>query len=329
MTTGYKRLLLLIVFLSVVLILVGSYVRLSHAGLGCPDWPGCYGHLWMPQTSSDIVHAEKQYGASFFSDLAAKEMIHRYIVSFLALCIVVLFVMTWITRSPLLRRERKWTTALFCLVVVQAAFGMWTVTLRLRPIVVTTHLFGGLATFALALWMFFRSCSFRRPACWPPLSVRLGALVSLCAVIVQIILGGWVSTNYAGLSCGSVLLCQGKWIPALDFSVAFGGVSHAPFLILPPVGQVTVLWTHRLMAMFVFFIVSFFVMQLLRMRHRKTGVLLFVFLLLQVCLGISNIFFGLPKMIAVAHTVGAAFLLAALLWSNYLIFCVPYYASEF
>ncbi|WP_175330531.1 COX15/CtaA family protein [Candidatus Ichthyocystis hellenicum] len=307
--------------LSVAGIFLGSYVRLSNAGLGCPDWPGCYGHFWVPKTVNEVLSAEKRYGTAFFYGLASREMIHRYVVSLLGLLIVTMFFLTFFYSSidKRLSRERSWVTCLLLLVISQGLFGMWTVTLKLWPIIVTTHLMGGILTFCLAIWMFCRVSNIHKGST-VSLPVRLLSITVLLMLALQILLGGWVSTNYAGLSCESLLRCNGKLVPNMNFALAFSLEPYPALMIIPPVAQVTVLWLHRLWAMFVTAGVLFLSVKLYMKRYILVSVAMTILVFLQIIFGISNIIFHLPKFVAVSHTVCAAMLLASLLIANYLIF---------
>ncbi|CUT17008.1 MULTISPECIES: COX15/CtaA family protein [Candidatus Ichthyocystis] len=315
----YRCVLAGVVFLAAAGIFLGSYVRLSNAGLGCPDWPGCYGHFWIPETPVDIHLSEKSYGSAFFSGLASKEMIHRYVVSTLGLVIVALFSLSFCFSE--LTKERPWAVFLLLLVVAQGVFGMWTVTLKLRPIIVTTHLIGGMLTFCLAVWMLCRVCYFQPELLPIPSNLRVISVLSLIMVVIQIVLGGWVSTNYAGLSCESLFKCGGKFVPDMSFSSAFGFSSRSsPLMTIYPMGQVTVLWLHRFWSIFVTAAIVFLSTKLYRQRYVIASLVLTSLVFVQVILGISNIVFHLPKLVAVSHTICAAVLLASVLVVNYVIF---------
>ncbi|WP_092485297.1 COX15/CtaA family protein [Candidatus Ichthyocystis hellenicum] len=323
--TIYRCVLIVVVFLAAAGISLGSYVRLSNAGLGCPDWPRCYGHFWIPETAEDIRFSEKAYGSTFFSGLASKEMIHRYVVSLLGLAIIVLFLLSsfFSSSDSILTKERPWTTALLLLVVAQGVFGMWTVTLKLLPIIVTTHLVGGMLTFCLAVWMFCRVYYYPSKLSLIPTYLKVISVSSLIMVAIQIIFGGWVSTNYAGLSCESLFKCGDKFIPDMSFSSAFGLSYSSPLMIISPIGQVTILWLHRVWAMFVTAAIVFLATRLYRQHYVIASLLLIFLVCVQVMLGISNIVFHLPKWVAVSHTICAAVLLAAVLVVNYVIFHFP------
>ena len=196
-------------------VVLGAYVRLSDAGLGCPDWPGCYGKLLVPQAQAAIDAANQAYpDRPLEQHKAWKEMIHRYLASFLGLVIIVIVLLTW--------RERRRGVSLqlpywlLVLVILQGLLGMWTVTLLVKPAIVLLHLVGGFATLSLLWWLYLSTG--RRDS--PNVSRGLGrvAIIGLLFLCVQILLGGWTSTNYAALSCPDFPTCQTKWWPPMNFS---------------------------------------------------------------------------------------------------------------
>src|SRR6185436_8371209 len=231
----HRRLVLATLLLALCVIVVGAYVRLSHAGLGCPDWPFCYGQA-MP---GDHLGADAL-------GRAWKEMAHRYLAGGLGLLIAALFVVAWRSRS-----HRALSIALVLVVLFQATLGMWTVTLLLRPAIVAAHLLGGMATLSLLVWLFLAQGRYA-PAL-EARAVRWPALAALVAVVAQIALGGWVSANYAALACRDLPLCQGALVPAMDFGHAFhvlralGETSDGARL--PNEALTAIHWTHRMFAL--------------------------------------------------------------------------------
>jgi len=283
-----KRLLAVAVALAFVVVPLGAYVRLSDAGLGCPDWPGCYGHLLgIPDAAGAIPLAATD------SAKAWKEMIHRYAAGTLGLLVVAVAANAWRPR----RRQRHspaLPTLLFGLVVLQSLLGMWTVTLLLKPLVVTAHLLGGMATLGLLLWLLLREAAPTSSAA-PPLSPT-GA-VALAAIAVQIALGGWVSSHYAGYACPDFPACRAdNWLP-VDVPTAI----HI---------------AHRGGALLVALAVAVFAVDLRRRRMTQPAWLIAAALILQVGLGIACVRMQLALPLAVAHNLGAAFLLAAVLFAN-------------
>lgn len=321
--TVYKKLILVALTLTFFLIPLGAYVRLSDAGLGCPDWPGCYGQI-TPHHAADEINAALQTRPEgpVSHAKAWKEMTHRYVAGTLGLLILAIFLAAW--------RQRKQTQrgvglafALLMVVVFQAALGMWTVTQMLKPLIVTAHLLGGMTTLALLTWLWRRERAAPPRTYFAPVDhLRMLALIGLLLVIVQIALGGWVSANYAALACSDFPLCQNALVPQMDFTHAFtlqrdlGETATGELL---PLSALTAIhWTHRVMAL----IVTVYLVWLATRLYRISGYsgiasMLLGTLALQVGLGISNVVFGLPLPVAVAHNAGAALLLAGMVMLNY------------
>ena len=299
--SAHRRLVLATLLLAFCVIVVGAYVRLSDAGLGCPDWPLCYGRA--------VPGGE--LGASA-SQRAWKEMAHRYLAGGLGLLILAVFVLSW--------KRREGTAlsgALLLVVACQATLGMWTVTLLLRPAIVAAHLLGGMATLTLLLWLFLSLGS--HTSAPETRALRLPALAALLAVVAQIALGGWVSANYAALGCPDLPLCLGVAVPPMDFHNAFhvfrelGETSGGERL--PAEALTAIHWTHRMGALAVFLVAGTFAgMFTVACRRagagdsveRKLGRALNWVLLLQLATGLANVAFSWPLANAVAHNGGAA-----------------------
>lgn len=309
----FDRLVLIALVLAFCVVSLGAYVRLSDAGLGCPDWPGCYGHIAVPHHElAQQAFPDKPLEAH----KAWKEMIHRYFAGTLGLLILGICVMAWRQRgksasNPVL------PTALVLLVAFQAALGMWTVTLLLKPVIVSLHLLGGMATLAMLAWI----ASTRWAASASNQQARGPALLALLVLGTQIALGGWTSSNYAALACPDFPACQGAWWPGVDFSNAFHLVRELGVnldgtqLSLPTLTAIHL--THRIGALVTFFYLGWFGSKLLKIDGlRFWSKALLGLLLLQVMLGISNVVFSLPLPVAVAHNTGAALLLATLIVIN-------------
>ena len=319
----YQRLILAALILTLGVVVLGAYVRLSDAGLGCPDWPGCYGKL-TPHHASDMINQAQveQPGGPVTHAKAWKEMAHRYLAGALGLLVLAIAVLAWRLRSET-RGGPGLPLALLALIVFQALLGMWTVTLLLKPMVVTAHLLGGMATLSLLLWLRLRERDQFGHAYYARADhLHRGALFGLVLVVVQIALGGWVSTNYAALACTDFPLCQGVWVPEMDFEHSFtlhrelGETASGDFL--PMQALTAIHWVHRLMALVVFVYLAWLVARLFRTPgYRGVGVLVGALLLIQVSLGISNVLFSLPIAVAVAHNAGAALLLGSLVLLNY------------
>src|SRR3984885_9575042 len=280
-------------------VVLGAWVRLTNAGLGCPDWPGCYGHLF-PQNAHHFAEA-------------VHEMVHRYFASTLGAIIVALLVFAWVNRrgrgQPLLA-----VALLFLLVCLQGALGMKTVTLLLQPLIVTAHLLGGLSTLGLLWWLSIEPR--RRPLTVPELSLRKFALVAIGALALQIALGGWTSSNYAAIACPDLPTCQRSWWPDMDFRNAFVlwrglGVDYEGGVLASP-ARVAIQFTHRLGATVAgLTLLSLGVLVTIRAgrgRLRIIGGLLVFAVLLQISIGVAMVHFHLPLLLATLHNGGAAFL---------------------
>lgn len=358
----FHRLAWLAVLLAAVVIVFGAFVRLSHAGLSCPDWPTCYGQATWPSKAHEIARANDDFSRPVEVHKAWREQFHRHIAASLGLLVLLLAWLArradagrwWIVAAVALivaaiagyRMQQPLWSATFAaagqglllalalrphptslarlapltlaVIVFQALLGMWTVTWLLKPIVVMGHLLGGLSTFALLLWMAWRSTANTEMPRADLGSLRPWLLFALFALIVQIALGGWTSANYAALACGADFpTCQGRWWPDHDFREAFvlwrgigvdyeGGVLDGP-------ARVAIHLAHRLFAIVATLAVLSAAWRLLRRSGLRTwGWLLLLALAAQLGLGIANVVSGLPLPVAVAHNAGALFLLAVL-----------------
>lgn len=316
---GY-RFALFATLLAVVVVVLGAYTRLTHAGLGCPDWPGCYGFIGVPMSEHKQAIAEARFPEAPVE--VAKgwyEMIHRYFAGTLGLVILGLAV------QALRRRDQdgqplKLPLFLLGLVTLQAAFGMWTVTLKLWPQIVTAHLLGGFATLSLLFLLTLRLSGQFAPLSPSP-RLRALAAAALLLVIGQIALGGWVSSNYAAVACVDLPTCHGEWWPAMDFANGFHLTQQiGPNYLggqLDSDARTAIHMSHRIGALLVSL-----VLLLLAWRLKASGLphlagLLLMALTLQVALGISNVIFHLPLLVAVAHNLGGALLLLCLVLINY------------
>lgn len=319
----YRALLILATLLALGVISLGAYVRLSDAGLGCPDWPGCYGHLiGVPDTPHEQSAALQAFPDSpVETHKAWKEMTHRYLAGALGLSIALLAGLAWKHRRT--TQQSPWpATALVVIVGLQALLGMWTVTLQLKPVIVSAHLLGGMTTLSLLVWMLLsRKPTLNGAIETNPSGLRLLAALSLFAVALQIALGGWVSSNYAALACNDFPTCLGVWRPEMDFDTAFslhrelGRTVSGDFL--PGDALIAIHWSHRVGALIVALLAGLLSLALFRRAvWRGWGLLLGTALLLQIALGIANVVLFLPLPIAVAHNTGAAVLLTVTLAIN-------------
>lgn len=321
--TFYRNLILAALVLTLGVVSLGAYVRLSDAGLGCPDWPGCYGKL-TPHHAADAINSELAVrpDGPVSHAKAWKEMVHRYFADTLGLLVLAIAVLSW-----RLRRETKGgpglPVLLLGLIVFQALLGMWTVTQLLKPLVVSSHLLGGMATLSLLLWLLLRERNQNSLVYYARVDhLQGGAAFALMLVIMQIALGGWVSTNYAALACTDFPLCQGEWMPVLDFNHGFtlhrelGETASGE--LLPMTALTAIHWTHRLMALVVTLYLGWLVWRLLRTPgYAAMGLVIGGLLVLQVTLGISNVMLSLPLAVAVAHNTCAALLLGSLVLLNF------------
>jgi cytochrome c oxidase assembly protein subunit 15 len=312
--------------LAFIVVVVGAFVRLNDAGLGCPDWPGCYGRVTPAHAGEEIARAVESQGGEHGPvslPKAWKEMGHRYLAGTLGLLILAITVIAW---TPRVRREQSpaLATGLLGLVVCQAALGMWTVTLLLKPVIVTLHLLGGIATFALLCWLALRQmedAAYAFPAERGG-ALRLGAAVGTAVLIAQIALGGWVAANYAALACVDFPTCHGEWVPEMDFTHGFqlvrelGRTASGGYLAYEALTAIH--WSHRVGALVAFVYLGILAVALLRrspfVRH---GAALAVLLVVQIALGIANVLAGLPLSIAVMHNAAAALLLVVLVVINF------------
>ena len=324
--SSYKRLVAFTTVLTFLLIMLGAFVRLTDAGLGCPDWPGCYGKLTPTQASAEIAAAVEAQGGTHGPvsiPKAWKEMVHRYVATFLGLLIIGIMVMAWKKRAEL-KQSPALATWLFFAVCLQGAFGAWTVTMLLKPAIVTGHLIGGMTILGMLTWLWLRQTNNARTVAPPSdmSGLRLLARVGFVAVAAQIILGGWVSTNYAAVVCTDFPTCQGSFWPNMEFNHAFHIVRE---LGETPDGQnlnvaslTAIHFIHRIGALVVTGILGFLAFALWRNPGTKPlAIKVVAVLALQIAMGIGNVVFQLPLWLAVAHNGGAALLLVTLILVNY------------
>lgn len=325
---SYTLVLFATVFALLVVIL-GAFTRLRDAGLGCPDWPGCYGFAFWPQTSEQITQAESLYpDAPFEEHKAWPEVVHRYFAGSLGLLIIAICYIAWKHRSTP-GQPFKLPLFLLVMVIAQGMFGMWTVTLKLWPQVVTTHLLGGFTTLAL-LWLLALRLQ-NKPWSMPAVNLvhwkklRPLAMAGLFLVITQIALGGWTSSNYAALACPDLPTCQGRWLPPMDFAHGFNVFQEiGPNYLggqMEGSGRVAIHFTHRVGAIVVALYLGFLISQLYRVAGgpdmRRQAHVILGLLIVQLSLGLSNIVWSLPFAVAVAHNAGGALLLLTLVNLNY------------
>jgi cytochrome c oxidase assembly protein subunit 15 len=318
----FFRLCLFATVLTLGLVVLGAYVRLSDAGLGCPDWPGCYGHWKVPAEETHVASANAAYPErQVVAAKAWKEMAHRYVAGSLGLLVLAIAILAWRhRRAP--GQQVVLPLLLVALIVFQSLLGMWTVTLLLKPLIVMGHLLGGLSTLALLAWITLRSGALwtrgKAPARGPWRWFAVGALGVL---VIQIALGGWTSSNYAALACPDFPTCHGAWWPAADFNEGFIlwrgiGIDYEGG-VLDNQGRVAIHLIHRLGALVTFTVLGSLALALIfappRPMLRHAGAVLLAALILQVSLGVATVVGHLPLAIAAAHNGGAALLLLSLI----------------
>jgi heme a synthase len=306
----FRRLALAGALLAGAVVVLGAWVRLTDAGLGCPDWPGCYGHIY-----PNSVHGAPQATAPFAK--ALHEMVHRYFAG--SLGVVIAFLTVWAVRfradrgQPLLP-----VVVLFLVVCLQALLGALTVTLLLKPLIVTAHLLGGLTTLGVLWWLSLSPQT--QPLTEPETALRKYACVGLAVLVLQIALGGWTSTNYAAVACPDLPTCQHSWWPNMDYREAFvlwrglgqnfeGGVLANP-------ARVAIHFTHRLGALAagscLLGVGLLAAIRATRRRLKLAGYLLMLAVLLQICIGMATVHWGVPLVLATLHNAGAALLVISL-----------------
>ena len=308
----YSKTLNLSFILALIVVILGAYTRLADAGLGCPDWPGCYGQLLVP----DVISSE--YDRPLDVAKAWKEMVHRYAASTLGLSIVVIFLLA-IFRRPETLRSIKLPTALLLLVGFQGALGMWTVTEQVHPGIVTMHLFGGFSTTTLLFWLLLnerRSIKLEQPIL---IKHKLMLILVTGLLVFQIFLGGWTSTNYAALSCGDYFpTCLGEmWPDDMDFKNAYYwgplGIDYE-FGILENQTRTAIQMVHRIGALVVTVAILALSFTLKSYPTLKKSIAVVLALLaIQVALGIVNVVMSLPIFAATMHNVVALALLLSLI----------------
>ncbi|AHC85394.1 MULTISPECIES: COX15/CtaA family protein [Pseudomonas] len=315
------RLAVFATLLALLVVLLGAYTRLTHAGLGCPDWPGCYGFISVPKSEAQLAHAELHFPEHPVE--AAKgwaEMVHRYFAGTLAM-VIALLALQALRRHARDGQPYRLPLLLLGVVLAQAAFGMWTVTLKLWPQVVTAHLLGGFTTLSLLFLLSLRLSRAFAPLPKLPLSLRRIAALALLVVIGQIALGGWVSANYAAVACIDLPTCHGQWWPAADFSNGFHLTQHVgPNYLggqLDSDARTAIHISHRLGALLVTCVLLMLSWKLHRCGLPGLARLVLLALVMQVGLGISNVLLHLPLAVAVAHNAGGALLLLSMVLVNY------------
>lgn len=319
----FYRLSLAACCLALCVIVLGAYVRLSDAGLGCPDWPGCYGQILAPSAEHEVKQANEAFPERPVETAKAwKEMAHRYLASALGLVILVLaFLAIKNRKDP--EQSLRLPIVLVAVVCFQGALGMWTVTMLLKPAIVTLHLLGGMLTLALLVWLTASQKLTKNKRLPVSKKLKYWSMFALLTLSVQIALGGWTSTNYVALHCYDLPTCQGQWLPPTDFEEGFTiwrglGVDYEGGVLSVEAGTAVHL-THRIGAVITLVVLASLIFMLFQIKQRLAqalATLLGLLLITQITLGLLNIVLVLPLVIAVAHNGVAALLLACLVVIN-------------
>jgi heme a synthase len=333
----FRGINLLALILCYAVVVFGAYVRLSNAGLGCPDWPGCYGHLTVTAAAEDATSAARDFPSRPVVEApkAWKEMIHRYLATTLGTLLLILAALSWLRAE--LRPLRGLTLALIGTVCLQGALGALTVLWNVNPFTVTGHLLVGLTTLALLWWLWLRGGAIAaaqsvghagfaaQPSAPAPWGLRAYALLGLALVVGQIFLGGWTSSNYAALACPDFPSCLGAYTPqtgvAQAFKVWHGTGANYEYGILDGATRATIHLLHRYGALLLSLVLGGLALFLLisgkTALWRRLGACLLGALLLQLCIGVGIVELRLPLWLADAHNAGAALLLLAVVAVNF------------
>ena len=309
----FKKITLFTTIMTFCLIVLGAYVRLSDAGLGCPDWPGCFGTLTVPESQLAIEKAQHTFpGQVIENDKAWKEMVHRYVAGLLGLLILSIAYLAYKNKKSL-KVNILVPFTLLGIVFFQAMLGMLTVTLLLKPIIVSAHLIGGMTTLAILTYMSYKHFNDNSKVALKKDIVFYVTRFSLALIFMQIFLGGWTSTNYAGLACTDFPTCHGEWIPNMDFKNGFnifrnlGQTFEGAPISLDALQAIQ--WIHRIGAITVIIYFSYLSFTLMKYKQlRFESMLLLALLAAQFIIGIANLMLHLPMVLAVSHNLIAALL---------------------
>lgn len=320
--TRYRFFISASVILALCVILLGAYTRLSDAGLGCPDWPGCYGKLVLPNSSNELAKAQQTFPThTIVPNKAWKEMVHRYFAGTLGLLIVVIALSATIRRRRHAQQPLLIPWLLVFIVALQATLGMWTVTLNLLPLVVMGHLLGGMIIVSLLWWLHLKSRKALPETTTKKMrNLKPWAVLAFIVVFLQVFLGAWTSTNYAALACPHFPFCHGSLIPSLEWRNAFNFTApigpNYEGGTLAMQARVTIQMAHRYGALLMTLYLLPFAWILISIRElaslRKIGWIILLLLSIQITLGILNIVLTLPMWTAVSHNGVAALLMLSL-----------------
>ena len=303
-----------------IVIALGVWTRLVDAGLGCPDWPGCYGFVVFPTTEDEILLAEQRYPQFPYEiDKAIPEVVHRYFAATLGFIAILLVAFAFKYKLP--AKIKAIASFLLLFICCQGLFGYLTVSLKLLPIIVTGHLFGGFITLAIFFYLFLITTDGIRN--YQIGHLKLLGAIALVALIIQIFLGAWTSTNYASLACTDFPTCQGTFLPEMNFSDGFNlsqevGPNYL-YGLLDNEARVAIHYSHRISAVALTLIFLLLISRLWLSNAAPLASTLGVILVSQIALGIMNVVYVLPLYIAIAHNLVAALLLLATLTVNFVI----------
>ncbi|MDO8305659.1 heme A synthase [Herminiimonas sp.] len=322
----YRKLVWVTLFLTFDVIMFGAFTRLTDSGLGCPDWPGCYGHANPLQALEHIRAAEALMPDGPVTVMKAWiEMIHRYLAMGIGVLIIAIVVIAWRfwlqSGRTLTRFAPHFPMLLLAFVCVQGAFGAWTVTMKLQPVIVTIHLLLGMTLLGMLTWVGARQKD-HAPVDSRAYALRIPAAIALTLLALQIALGGWVSTNYAALACMDFPLCDGALMPQMDFDNGFtlwrslGKTAEGDYL--PFSALMAIHWTHRMFAFVVAAYIGWVGWKALRIEGlQPVARAVLAALALQITLGIATVSLKWPLALAVAHNGCAALLVLLLVMLNY------------
>lgn len=320
-----RKLVLFSLFLALFVIILGAYTRLTDAGLGCPDWPGCYGHLLVPQTEELVANANAAFPERpVEAEKAWNEMIHRYFAAGLGFVILLTFFVALINKAKRKGTPLKLPFFILLLVCFQGMLGMWTVTMNLIPIVVMAHLLGGFTVLSCLFLLYLRLTPFRIPGGDSQIRkyAKFGG-VGIALLVGQIALGGWTSANYASLACTELPICQGDWTARFDIMGAFSipAAENYEFGVHSYDERMTMHVLHRMGAIVVFLYLCWLAVALFRKSSsglvKQLTVTMVLVLGIQIALGISNVVYSLPLTVAVLHNAVAACLLLVMVLLTY------------
>jgi cytochrome c oxidase assembly protein subunit 15 len=313
------------------MILIGAYAHISDAGLGCPDWPGCYGRLFAPTTAQEVNEARLYAPRTSDEEAKAwKDTLHRYVSGALGLLMFRLLFLGWQLKKRYRKQQVIIPAMVFLLVFAQTVLTAITVKLQFKPLILMSNLVTGFTILGLLWWVALREQRFWKPINAAPHvldDLRPRAFIGLLLVITQIVLGGWTSANYAGLACPDFPTCRGAWWPPMDFVEGFArwrdiGLDYEGGM-LSLAAATAVHMAHRLGSVITFIYITWLALHTMRLGYENNlcrfGFLVLVLGIAQVFLGATNVLFHLPIILDVMHTGLAALMLLSLITLNHVV----------